>query len=71
MIKKNDSHATDEDVLKKDKSVISDLTLEDLTQGKAQMIILIQVKKKRLTIDQNAKAEFINPMLAHTAEGSI
>jgi bifunctional non-homologous end joining protein LigD len=55
LIKKNDSYAKDIDILKKDKSVISKATLEDL-------------EKKSIAIKTNDKAEFIKPMLAHTIE---
>lgn len=55
LIKKNDSYATDIDILKKDKSVISKATLEDL-------------EKKSIAIKTNGRAEFIKPMLAHTVE---
>jgi len=55
LIKKNDSYATDIDVLKKDKSVISKATLKD-------------VEKKSIPIKENGNAEYIKPMLAHTVE---
>jgi bifunctional non-homologous end joining protein LigD len=55
LIKKNDSYAKDIDILKKDKSVISKVTLEDL-------------EKKSIAIKTNDKAKFIKPMLAHTIE---
>jgi bifunctional non-homologous end joining protein LigD len=55
LIKKNDLYATDTDILKKDKSVISNATLEDL-------------EKKSIDIKTKGKAEFIKPMLAHTVE---
>lgn len=55
LIKKNDSYATDIDILKKDKSVISNATVEDLA-------------KKPIAMQTNGSAEFIKPMLAHTVE---
>ena len=55
LIKKKDADATDTDILKKDKSVISNTTLEDL-------------EKKSIAIKTNGKAEFIKPMLAHAVE---
>ncbi|MFV8328018.1 non-homologous end-joining DNA ligase [Flavobacterium sp. ZS1P14] len=53
LIKKNDPYATTVDILKKDKSVLSNATLEDL-------------EKKPIDIKTNGRAAFIKPMLAHT-----
>jgi bifunctional non-homologous end joining protein LigD len=55
LIKKNDSYATDEDILKKDKSVLSKMTLADL-------------EKKPMDSKTNGIAAFVKPMLAHTTE---
>ena len=56
LIKKNDSHATDADILKKDKSVLSNLTLEDLE------------KRNATDSGQGSRAEFIKPMLARSVD---
>lgn len=56
LIKKNDSDATDADILKKDKSVLSNLTLEDLE------------KKNARERGKSIRAEFIKPMLTRTVE---
>lgn len=65
LIKKNDSHATDVDILKKDKSVISNATLEDLEKKSKDNF---DSKKKQIEIKTNGRAEFIKPMLAHAIE---
>lgn len=54
-IKKNDAYATDVDILKKDKSVVSNTTLEDL-------------EKQPIAIKTSGRAEFIKPMLAQSIE---
>jgi bifunctional non-homologous end joining protein LigD len=58
LIKKNDSYATDVDILKKDKSVLSKVTLEDLAK---------KTSKDNLDSKINESANFIKPMLAQTA----
>jgi len=66
LIKKNDAFATDEDILKKNKSVISKATLADLEKKSAKGNS--DSKKKQTEIETNSRAEFIKPMLAQTAE---
>jgi len=56
LIKKNDSDATDVDILKEDKSVLSNLSLEDLE------------KKNAKDSKKSIRAEFIKPMLARAVE---
>ncbi|MFV8375048.1 non-homologous end-joining DNA ligase [Flavobacterium sp. LB1P71] len=55
LIKKNDAYSTDADILKKDKSVISNSNLEDLA-------------KNSIAVNTNRSAQFSKPMLAHTIE---
>jgi len=70
LIKKNDKYASDADVLKKNKSVITNVTLEALAlkSGKEKPLPeKLKAIKKKVTGD-NALAEFIPPMLAGTIE---
>lgn len=66
LIKKNDANATDVDILKEDKSVLSNATLEDLEKSTENNSD--SNHKKSPEIITNGRAEFIKPMLAHSIE---
>ncbi|MDQ3141336.1 MAG: DNA ligase D [Bacteroidota bacterium] len=70
LIKKKDTYASDVDVLKKNKSVISNITLEDMALKSATISPKqIIVKKTTKTAGkENSVAQFIKPMLADTME---
>ncbi len=64
LIKKEDKYATVEEITKKDKSVISKMSLEDL-EKKA---VKYQADAKKSKAPKKEKAEFIKPMLADITE---
>lgn len=68
LMKKNDKYASENDILKKNKSVISNLTLEDLEKKSESKTIASASKKKasKAAKTQPEKAVFIKPMLAKT-----
>lgn len=70
LIKKNDPYATENDVLNKNKSVVSQRTLEELEQ-KSKKIAQDNTEKKTSSKSTHASptpAVFIKPMLASTKE---
>lgn len=70
LIKKNDPNASESDVLDKNKSVLSDRTLEELEKKSKKISEVIQDKKTSKKSNASAKkpATFIKPMLASTRE---
>jgi len=70
LIKKQDPHATETDVLNKNKSVISERTLEELGQKSKKISEESHLKKtsKKSNNSLAKPATFIKPMLANTKE---
>ena len=66
LIKKQDPHATETDVLNKNKSVISERTLEELGQKSKKISEESHLKKSNTSLAE--PATFIKPMLANTKE---
>ena len=76
LIKKKDKFATDADILKKNKSVISKRTLDDLGKKSKETVSETTEKKTvKKTLKKNTepqeKAVFIKPMLANIREKSF
>ena len=70
LIKKNDAFANEKDVLQKNKSVISNITLEALEKQTAKGNV-VEKKKTKLAaplIAPDKKASFVSPMLADITE---
>lgn len=71
LIKKEDKYATSDDILKKNKSVISKATLEDMEKKSAKQSGAGEKKKpvkKPIEPESIAEAEFIKPMLTKLTE---
>jgi bifunctional non-homologous end joining protein LigD len=73
LIKKEDKYATTEDILEKNKSVISKVSLESLEKKSAKSKIANEKKKplkkqNKSTPAKITEASFIKPMLANTIE---
>lgn len=70
LIKKQDPHATESDILNKNKSVITERTLEELEKKSKKMDENTSEKKasKKSTPSSETPAVFIQPMLANTKE---
>jgi bifunctional non-homologous end joining protein LigD len=70
LIKKEDKYASPDDILKKDKSVISKVTLEALEKKSAKNKAESEKKihKKLSESNNDSEASFIKPMLANTTE---
>lgn len=70
LIKKQDQYATESDILNKNKSVITERTLEELEKKSKKMDQNSSEKKasKKSTSSSETHAVFIQPMLANTKE---
>ena len=69
LIKKNDAYATDVDILKKNKSVISNITLEALVKKSTAANAVVKKKPTpKKNIENRVILSFVAPMLAHTVE---
>jgi bifunctional non-homologous end joining protein LigD len=68
LLKKEDAYATTDDVLKKNKSVISKSTLEALEKKQGKKTEKKATKKQPSKPIDNTEATFIKPMLANTTE---
>lgn len=70
LMKKKDQFATDTDILQKDKSVISNKTLDDLAKKPESKTVLEKKKKPPKTVSSKPTetAAFLKPMLASLTE---
>jgi bifunctional non-homologous end joining protein LigD len=72
LLKKDDKYASGDDVLLKNKSVISRRTLESLEKDQAKQKALADFQRKKLVPERKsgnpAKPKFIAPMLASVAD---
>ncbi len=72
LIKKDDKYASDDDVLQKNKSVISQVTLESLEKKQAKQKAPVKTEKKKQSVKEKseklAEPKFIAPMLAAVAD---
>lgn len=72
LIKKDDKYASDADVLQKNKSVISRMTLESLEKKQARQKAPAKTEKKKPSVkeipEKLGKPKFIAPMLAAVAD---
>ncbi|SFD98698.1 DNA ligase D [Flavobacterium phragmitis] len=72
LIKKQDQYASNDDILEKNKSVISKRTLEELEVKSKKIVSKSSPKETTKTVKKNpnpkSKAAFIKPMLANTFE---
>ncbi|MBF4507877.1 DNA ligase D [Flavobacterium sp. JLP] len=68
LIKKNDKHASDTDILAKDKSVLSKRSLDELGEKKKKTAITKEKKTVKKNSEPIQQASFIKPMLATIKE---
>lgn len=67
LIKKHDPYAIESDILEKNKSVLSERTLEQVEKNAKKVLPDNNLKKSSNNLSQN-KVNFIKPMLANTKE---